>query len=54
VEELELLVLDGSEVLEGGGVLVLLGRVLVVVLVEEGFGLEVVVGTGSDLGSSPP
>ena len=45
--------------LEGGGVLVLLGGVLVLVeevLVEEGFGLEVVVvvGTGSDSGSSPP
>ena len=47
-EELEPLVLGGSEELEGGGVLVLLGRVLV--LVEEGGGLEVVVGVGS----SPP
>lgn len=47
-EELEPLVLGGSEELEGGGVLVLLGRVLV--LVEGGGGLEVVVGVGS----SPP
>ena len=47
-EELEPLVLGGSKELEGGGVLVLLGRVLV--LVEGGGGLEVVVGVGS----SPP
>jgi len=46
--ELEPLVLGGSEEVGGGGVLVLLGRVLV--LVEEGVGWEVVVG----LGSSPP
>ena len=44
-EELDPLVLGGAEELEGGGVLVLLGTVLV--LVEEGGGLEVVVGVGS-------
>lgn len=44
-EELELLVLEGSEDVEGGGVLVLLGRVLV--LVEDGFGLGLVVVLGS-------
>jgi len=49
-DELELVVEGVSEVVEGGGVLVLvlvLGRVLV--LVEEGFGCSVVVvdGTGS-------
>lgn len=49
-EELELLVLGGSEEVEGGGVLVLLGRVLT--LVGEGVGLGVVVVLGSD--SSPP
>jgi len=43
--ELELLLLGGSEEVEGGGVLVLLGRVLV--LVEEGVGLGVVVEEGS-------
>lgn len=47
-EELEPLVLGGTEELEGRGVLVLLGMVLV--LVEEGGGLDVVVGVGS----SPP
>ena len=44
-EELDPLVWGGAEELEGGGVLVLLGTVLV--LVEEGGGLEVVVGVGS-------
>ena len=47
-EEVDPLVLGGSEELEGGGVLVLLGRVLV--LVVEGFG----VGVGVGVGSSPP
>jgi len=50
--ELELLVLDGSEVLEGGTVLVLLG--LAVVLVGEGGGVEDVVVVDVDLGSSLP
>jgi len=47
-EELELAVLGDSEVVEEDRVLVLLGWVLV--LVEEGVGLEVVLG----LVSSPP
>lgn len=47
-----LLVLDGSEVLEGGGVLVLLGLALVLVLVGEGGGVEDVVVV--DVGSPPP
>jgi len=49
--ELELLVVDGPEVLEGGRVLVLLGLVLVLVLVGEGGGVEevlVVVDVGLD------
>lgn len=47
-DELGLVVLGGSEVVEGGAVLALLGMVLVLVLVEEGFGCSVlvVVGTG--------
>jgi len=50
--ELELLVLGGSEVVERSGVLVLFRVVLVLVLVEEDFGLAVVVVVG--LGSSLP
>jgi len=45
--ELELVVLRGSEVVEGGGVVVLLETVLV--LVEEGFGCSVVVVVGAGL-----
>lgn len=47
-DELGLLALGGGEVVEGGGVLVLLGTmlVLVAVLVEEGFGCSVVVVVG--------
>lgn len=51
-EELGLPLFGGSEVVEGGGVLVLLGVMLVLVLVGEGFGLGLVVVVG--LGSSPP
>lgn len=46
-DELEPMVLGGSEVVEGGGMLVLLGRVLV--LVEEGVGCSVVVVVGTGL-----
>lgn len=46
-DELEPMVLGGSEVVEGGGVLVLLGRVLM--LVEEGVGCSVVVVVGTGL-----
>jgi len=46
-DELEPMVLGGSEVVEGGGVLVLLGMVLV--LVEEGVGCSVVVVVGTGL-----
>lgn len=45
-DEFGLLVLGGGEVVEGGGVLVLLGTVLVLVLVGEGFGCSVVVVVG--------
>jgi len=46
-DELELVVEGGSEAVEGSGVLVLLGRVLV--LVEEGFGCSVVVVVGTGM-----
>lgn len=48
-DELGLVALGVSEVVEGGEVLVLLGSVLVLVLVEDGFdcSVVVVVGTGS-------
>lgn len=48
-DEPELVVIEGIEMVEEGGTLVLLGVVLVLVLVEEGFGCSVVVVVGTGL-----